>query len=200
MGRRTQTALLFVLVLSAGACVERTRRPEAANEPALAPPDESRETTVALECSVTCTDTFPREALAIVRWSPTKEAQLNARSGQRLEATIYKNGFEEGAFVGVEAPTVMELQSFKSPGKETRKLPPALTKLRTVLPPKEDANLRLESTADKRVVLVTGLEPGVNYFWRIAAGAGDNQVASTIVRCQAPVCPFDQDSESERRK
>jgi hypothetical protein len=40
---------------------------------------------------------------------------------------------------------------------------------------------------------VEGLEPGLNYFFRLVTPVGGRSVTSEVVRIQAPVCPADED-------
>ena len=42
---------------------------------------------------------------------------------------------------------------------------------------------------------VEGLEPGLNYIWRVVIETDDGSLVSETVTCQAPVCPADIQEE-----
>lgn len=45
------------------------------------------------------------------------------------------------------------------------------------------------------VAVVEGLEPGVNYTWRVVIPTGAGKLVSPSVRCKAPICPVDTRAE-----
>jgi hypothetical protein len=194
--RRTINAALLCALVGASACGGRQSQPAQYSIPEPVINEEAREATSGLECQVACAETPSREPVAVLRWSANKDARMKALSEQRLEATIYKDGFERGAFVAVQPSAKMEPKRFSPIGTGGRELPLALTRLHTAIPPRDESKLRFESTEQQPAVLVFGLEPGLNYFWRIAVSASTGNVASETVRCQAPVCPFDSDRET----
>ena len=174
--------------------------------PSAPPPRASRPDREDKEASVdsrvqrnACGGTFPRQPVATLRWAARKDTRLKALPQQHLDATVYKKGFDEGTFVSVQPSAKPTAGAFKMMAKRAPtapKLPAALTKLRTMAPAKNDVRLRAVVTAEQPAVLVGGLEPGVNYFWRVTSGTA----SSGVVRCQAPICPADVERSPEPKR
>jgi hypothetical protein len=142
-----------------------------------------------------CSDTKLRTSNARIRWSIPKAglevSGLTSFVGanQTLEATVYKNGFEKGLLVSVpisrvtpDRPVAALLQ------EKTPKLRAFQFSLIAVEEPK--AALTQEGGSEMAAV-VEGLEPGVNYTWRIAINGPSGRTFSAPATSQARVCPAD---------
>jgi hypothetical protein len=147
----------------------------------------------ALECSVSCSYEKPGTAVAEIRWKATSRGALLAESlnQQRLDVTVYKDGFARKRFATVQpASATRGLSTFSAePGVP---LPAALhLRVVSVRMPGAAAGSSAERglSPQAETVRVEGLEPGINYFWRLAGAPGS--ASTQTVRCQAPTCPVD---------
>ncbi|MGH9941930.1 MAG: hypothetical protein ACRD9R_06175 [Pyrinomonadaceae bacterium] len=167
-----------------------------------------------LICEVTCDKTKPRTPIAVLIWkaaeTPLVARALAARvSGQGLEVTVYKDGFEKRAFAAL--PSIRRNARLVLRQSETARQQrvPGLERLVVVdvvpLSDAADPNRldRVRSTAGRFTyvaVRVEGLEPGLNYFWRAPSTTGGvRATGGAVVRCQAPVCPADFRSDVRSR-
>ena len=156
-----------------------------------------------IECSSYCSSTKPGVSYIEVRWrlaaSPMADAALKTQlAQQKLDVTVYPDGFDQGLFVRVEAMQPKAL--FRAPvaagaaGDRARRPPAGLRNL--ILSEIGTRNTRstepmrlLASAADPAgpewvSVRMEGVEPGIEYTYRIPSG----QATTT---CQAVVCPVD---------
>ncbi len=144
---------------------------------------------------VFCSDTKLRTSNARIRWSMAKEglqasglASFSAAK-QSLEATVYKNGFEKGLFVSVPISQVTPVHPVAAQAQEKRaKLRAFQFSLIEIEEPK--TALAAEGGGEMSAV-VEGLEPGVNYTWRIAIDAAAGRIVSAPEMSQAIVCTAD---------
>lgn len=136
----------------------------------------------AFECRVFCSEEKLRTPVAELTWRST-EARLRT---SRIEVTVYKDGFQTGKYVALgstkgersyQLPQVKQVQ--------TQELIPALRELVVV----EASSLKARPGVV--AVRIEGLEPGLNYFWRVVSTTNGRQIAEGTARCQAPVCPAD---------
>ena len=150
-----------------------------------------------LECSSYCSSTRPGTPVMEVKWRvadqvlPAAEIRARVRQ-QKLEATVYSDGFERGLYVAVEAPQAKE--AFRAPAPTARPgLIPALSRLvltdvatRQDRQPREHLRLleALPPQAEWVVVRIEGVESGMDYTYRVP-GQTDR------VTCRAAVCPVD---------
>jgi len=155
--------------------------------------EESREGTIDLQCRITCSVDQPGVPVAELTWSSPRDNRLKGLAAQQVHATVYKDGFEKGNHVVVE-PTGAG-QEFQ-PAARGKKLPPGL-KLRTTAV--EGAVTRGREPPSRTTIKVEGLEPGLNYFWRVSSRAGSQVVNTGAVRCKVPVCPVDRDARLPQR-
>lgn len=135
-----------------------------------------------LECTVFCSETKLRTSVAEITW-PSSEESL---SRQVLEVTVYKNGFTRGTYATlapVQRGQKFSLQRIGDRREHVRGLERLV--ITDVYFSKKRGGLA--------VVRVEGLEPGLNYFWRLRSGAGDG--APALTRCQATECPADMEKE-----
>ena len=142
-----------------------------------------------------CSENKLRTTNARIRWSmPRAGLEVSgltsfAGATQILEATIYKNGFEKGLLVSIpisrtspERPVAAVLQ------EKTPKLRAFQFSLIAV----EEPKLALtEAGGSEMAAVVEGLEPGVNYIWRIAIDSASGRTVSASTMSQARVCPAD---------
>jgi hypothetical protein len=169
-----------------------------AQEPQPAAREEAR-LTVTVEPF--CSDTKLRTSNARIRWSMPGEAlaatgmKSLVEANQSLEATVYKNGFQKGLLVSVplsqathERPLAAHLE-----GKNA-KLRAFQFSVIEVGPSKETGQPKAELAAaggGEMSAVVEGLEPGVNYTWRIAVETTSGRIVSAPASGEASVCPAD---------
>lgn len=140
-----------------------------------------------LECRVFCSTEKLRTSVAELTWRST-EARL---STSRIEVTIYKDGFKNGNYSALVSSKGE--RSFRpSQAKQTHPLVPALSKL-VVLEAKG-----LKERPGVVAVRIEGLEPGLNYFWRVVSTTNERLLAEGTAKCQAPTCPADMQPDNKR--
>lgn len=175
MWRRYQIPLLFSLLLLLIVAIVLVRPGRRPVEPVGAQSSNS------LSCAVFCSDTRIGVSVAELTFS----SAVGDLSQLTLEVTVYKNGFEIGRFARVSpirAGQAFEIirppgEMGSAPGFDTLTL----------------AAVRLE-TAGLVTVRVEGLEPGLNYFWRVIPAGGS---ATEITACQAVECPVDSEPPTQ---
>lgn len=153
-------------------------------------------------CSVSCSPDKPRTVVAEISWpmpqrAASRQALTEGVAQQTLDVTTFKDGFSSGAFA--QLSSVRENARFASRAAQPDPTAASLqalsvTRVRTLQDriasgASRSATELMSPTANddaSRVVVIEieGLEPGLNYYWRRTAGG-------PVVRCQAPVCPFD---------
>jgi hypothetical protein len=153
---------------------------------------------------VSCSPDKPRTVIAEISWplpqrAASRQALTEGLAQQTLDVTTFKDGFASGVFAQLAG--VRENQKFASRAAQPQLSATAslqsLTVTRVTTLQDRLASGGASRTASElmppsagndasRVVVVEieGLEPGLNYYWRRASGG-------PVVRCQAPVCPFD---------
>jgi hypothetical protein len=154
---------------------------------------------LAASCEVFCSQTKPGVSNARIRWSLTgaalADAKLKALSAapQNLDVTVFYNGLDKGLYVTLPI-------SGKFPQRAVAaQLPPKQASLRAYQiqiveggPPKDaPPGQAAERALTEHNVVVEGLEPGVNYTWRVTVGSPAGKLTSEPVTCQAPTCPVD---------
>ena len=170
--RLLKLLLLLVVLSFLPASVEAQRRRPARFR--------QQPTSPAFECRVFCSEEKLRTPVAELTWRST-EARL---STSRIEVTVYKDGFQTGSYVALGSTE--GARSIRLPQtRKTQELIPALTELVVV----EARSSRVRSGAV--AVRIEGLEPGLNYFWRVVSTTTGRQIAEGTTKCQAPVCPAD---------
>jgi hypothetical protein len=141
---------------------------------------QARTSPATLECRTFCSNEKLRTPIAELIWK-SSEAQL---SGERIEATVYKDGFSNGRYVALA--TVRggrSLQMQKS--RQSQELLPALKGLVVI------DTISLPERPGMMAVRMEGLEPGLNYFWRVVSINNGRLIGSGVTRCKAPACPAD---------
>ena len=169
---------------------------------AQTPPITREEQQLTITAEAFCSQTKLRTANARIRWDipvATLEATgvRNLATGtQTLEATVYKGGFEKGLLVSIPISQGTPKRPVAAQALQTRPTPRAFQfSLIEIEWPKAS----LEGGTEMSVV-VEGLEPGVNYTWRIAIEAPSGRIVSPPVTIKAPVCPADMAPAPSVRK
>ena len=131
---------------------------------------------------------------ARLRWTVATPAlaELTARTTTRqsVEVTVYKDGFAKGLSATLPLGAASAERPIAAVVPATR---PALRAYQLQIIEVERPRA-LESAAgggSETGVIVEGLEPGMNYTWRVAVETPDGNVVSAPVTCQALVCPAD---------
>lgn len=132
------------------------------------------------ECRTFCSDEKLRTPVAELIWR-SSEARL---SSQRIEVTVYKDGFAKGLYVALRS-VKGERSAALQRNRQYQEPVPALSQLVVV------ETLSLREQPGMVAVRIEGLEPGLNYFWRVVTASDGRLVAGGTTRCQAPVCPAD---------
>jgi hypothetical protein len=142
-----------------------------------------------LECHMTCNLTQPRSPEANLTLIPPSSRPAIPAGSLRLDVTIYFDGFEKGNFA-ILSSLAQPRGCFESSGRPPNAPPPGLhvcvTRVGNGQP----------SPMHDRAITVQGLEPGLNYFWRVLSATASGWITSEVVRCQAPVCPVDFQPEA----
>ncbi|HXD32554.1 MAG TPA: hypothetical protein VN643_15640 [Pyrinomonadaceae bacterium] len=166
----TILTFLFLFLFLAAATSGQTRR-RFRQTPAPAPN---------FECRTFCSPDKLRTPVMELVWRAS-QASLAA---ERVEVTVYKDGFAKGVYVSVGASQGQSAALTTRNTAQDDRLPPALKKLVVV------DSASLSTRPGMATIQIEGLEPGLNYFWRVVSGS-NRLVAGGAVRCKAPVCPAD---------
>jgi hypothetical protein len=167
---------------------------------------EPTQALIGLECRVYCSKVRPRTAVAEISWKEVRSSRLGGTpltmSEQQLEVTVYKYGFDKGVYAkpfSIERNQRFRMQPSRTnspqriPGLDQLVLVDLQTSRdRSSGPP--NANMRtLVDRPDADIIArIEGLETGLNYFWRVPLTVEPGRVlVSEVVRCKAPVCPYD---------
>ncbi len=131
-----------------------------------------------------------------ITWSADEKMVQN----QRIDLTVYKDGFEEGRFtsflVGDQKSGFNRLSTNKGKGAEEELLP-ALSKLNVAKMGKKEPERGAKEQKDAEAnptmeMAITDFEPGLNYFVRLLVAENDKWVPGPVIKVVAPVCPLDQ--------
>lgn len=175
MWRRYQIPLLFSLLLLlvvAIVLVTPGRRPEEL---------VGAQSSTSLSCEVFCSDTRIGVSVAELTFSD----DAGSLSQLALEVTVYKNGFAIGRLARISP--IREGQQFEiiRPPGEMGSAPGFDTLVVTAV--------RFQTGAGLVTVRVEGLDPGLNYIWRVRPTGGSGTGTETTV-CQAVECPIDSEA------
>lgn len=163
-----------------------------AQAPQQGTPDPSLPLTVEMFCS----ETKLRTTNARIRWSVPGETLRAAGlaslpvTGQTLDVTVYKDGFEKGLLVSLPI-------SQASPNRPV--MPQASAQVRPqlrafqirLIEVEQPKTVQAVNAGNQTGVVVENLEPGVNYTFRMAVAASSGRMVSPEVTKQARVCPAD---------
>jgi hypothetical protein len=128
---------------------------------------------------VWCSDVFLGKGIARLSWTKADKAASagGEEPAMRAEVTMYAGGFAAQKFTTLE-PERPRVREGESPAKALVDAP------------------QLQDPEAQFVVL-TDLQPGVNYTWRLSVRSGDEWVPSETLRFQAPICPVDSELGAE---
>jgi hypothetical protein len=126
-----------------------------------------------------CTETAPRRGLARLVW----RTEAHLQGSQRLDVTVYKSGFDRGMYV-----TMWPLEKGRTSQDVQTRLPARPDKQIVFL-----TLIDLRISVDNQVtdLLLEGLQPGVNYFWRVSTRTAQGWVPSGFGVSPGPICPND---------
>jgi hypothetical protein len=151
----------------------------AAPPDALTLPVIDPDTTLVRDFTATtfCTDTVPRRGLARLTW----RTDAHLRGTQRLDVTVYKGGFDRSMYA-----TLWPLEKGRTSQEVQTRLPARADKHIVFL-----TLIDLRTSADDQVtdLLLEGLQPGVNYFWRVSTLAAQGWVPGRFGVSPGPICP-----------
>jgi hypothetical protein len=157
-----------------------------------------------VQCVAYCRKDKPRTPVVEVRWrvstQPLSANEMALRMNQQnLEVTVYKDGYGRGLYASLPsaAPTERFLMNADSPQAQSQ-IPGlshlVVTDVVTSKEPEKGPNFELFAagldSAEWIIVKIEGVEPGLNYYWRLPSVAGNQ----TVVSCRASVCPGDRKS------
>lgn len=168
-------------------------------------PTQHEESKLAVRVDDFCSPTKLRTSNARIHWSMPADAMAAARisslsaTRQSLEATVFHQGFEKGLFVSIPLTQATPDRPLAARAPEkTLKLRAFQFSVIQIEQPKAAA----QNTAEMAAV-VEGLEPGVDYTWRIAIETDSGRLVSAPATSEAVVCPADMvptPSVKNRRK
>lgn len=144
-----------------------------------------------------CSTSVPRTSNARLTWRAAATAlgagiaSLSAAT-QRLETTVFKNGFERGLFVALpvgsavaDRPVAAVAQTPAAQQLSSRRA--FQIRMTSVEPTPRSV---VDAGSDMEAV-VENLEPGVNYTWRLTVDTPAGRIVSKPVTLRAPICPTD---------
>jgi len=141
-----------------------------------------------LQVEVSCDPIRIRTPIARVSWEPSgKTLQTD-----RLDVTVYKDGFQIGVYASASSFRPELKFALSKSDKAAAFRPPGLDLL--------IRKAEMPSQSRRVSVTVEGLEPRLNYFWRVLSAGAGQSVSSEIVRHQAPVCPADLREDQRKGK
>lgn len=175
-GRAVPVALMLLLV---GAGQALAQRGESRTERLTFASAGKSAMAVMATSDVWCSDVFLGKSIARLSW--TKADKTASPGGEkpamRAEVTMYAGGFAARKFTTLEPERPRDRQG-ESPAKALVDAP----------------QLR---DPEAQFVVLTDLQPGVNYTWRLSVRSGDEWVPSETLRFQAPICPVDSEFGAE---
>lgn len=127
---------------------------------------------------------------------------------EKLEVTTYEDGFERGLFAAITPTPVPEGVTARALRSPSGQVIPGLENLRVIaVATSKDRTkpaLRLqpstEDGAESATIQITGLQPGMNYHWRLSASASRDAQAQEVLACRAAICPVDYKREPKKDK
>lgn len=210
-GTLATTLLVLLVACSSAGAGPQTGGVPAGSPQTATPPAPEREAAAAglvLTCEVYCSETKLRTANARLRWRLVPGGTLDAaRAGalstaeQRLQTTVFKNGFEKDLYVS------LPVSQRDAAGYENAVPSGALARqgrgvqrayqIRVIEVARPRSADQFAAGAEETAAVIENLEPGMNYTWRLVIEADSDNLVSPAVRCRAPICPADMVREEE---
>ncbi len=141
-----------------------------------------------LSCEVFCSTERPREGGARLILRSAGKLKFN-ESQLRLDWTVHKNGL-----------ATREFATFEPLRAGVRSAPRyAEQKAAATMDPEHKLEITdVQAGKDVLVITIEGLEPGLNYRWRLAPMTKSGWTkGEPLAACQAPVCPIDYVDENK---
>ena len=171
-----------------------------AAQPASTQPAVRVEPALTLAVEGFCSETRLRTTNARITWRAGAGAlgpgvASLAGTTQRLETTVFKNGFDRGLYVTLpigDAAADRPIAAIVPPAA-TQQGPPAQRRayqIRLIEVNAARPSVAAEGASEMDAV-VENLEPGLNYIWRMAIDTAAGRIVSPSVTLRAPVCPAD---------
>jgi len=182
--RSTVSVVICLAVITTGVCSLLAQESK---------PTEHEAAKLVVNVEDFCSPTKLRTSNARIHWRIPAEALVAARiasldtARQSLQATVYSQGFEKGLFVSLPLTEATPDRPLAA------RAPEKISKVRAfqfsliqIERPKAAAENSTEMAA-----VVEGLEPGVDYTWRIAIESDPGRIVSLPTTSEASVCPAD---------
>jgi hypothetical protein len=188
-------SLLFIISISLQ-CSSQTPTPPTTTRSGSSPSTNARDSS-GIQCKTYCDKFKPGTAFAELTMA-APDANRAERSDQpQLEVTVFKDGFKSGNFAALSSLTNGTKFSMRSGARSTDE-EVGLESLVITDVRQGDGNPQsrgLRSESNTVAVRIEGLEPGLNYFFRVPPADDNARAASAdegaTIRCQAPICPVD---------
>lgn len=193
--RLIPAAAMLVLLAGGGTTPARADAAQAAPPPQPSVPVEQA---LVLDVEGFCSETRLRTSNARITWRAGASALGPgglpglAAATQRLETTVFKNGFAQGLFVALPIGTAAVDRPIAAIAQApaTQQPPRRAYQIRLITVNAARASAASDGASEMDAV-VENLEPGVNYTWRIAIDGPTGRVVSPSISQKAPVCPAD---------
>jgi hypothetical protein len=153
------------------------------------------ESALAVTCEVFCSQTKLGSSNARIRWSVSSPALAAsgvslATAKQSLDVSVFYKGLDKGLYVTLPI-SGRTPQRAVAPQGQSKQAALRAYQFQIVEIEQPKTPQAAESTSGQMGVVIEGLEPGVNYTWRVAIETPSGKVVSAPVTCQASTCPVD---------
>ncbi len=133
-----------------------------------------------IEITVECSRFKPRTGIATIKWIEPQRSLAD----RRLDLAVHKEAFENELFA-----TVWPIEYGKESRLYNRTRYPNEALTRGLRLTTSEVNPSRGGSAS--TVKLEGLEPGLNYFWRVLKRDANGWISEGVIRIQAPTCPAD---------
>jgi hypothetical protein len=207
------TGTLFTLSFTQGGFYQQGRSPGEQPSPGPAPmaTSSSEEEVSWGTCQTYCSQVDLGESVAEIRRKvaiPGADAQALALAvkADKIEVTTFADGFERGLFAVITPAPVPKAAAPRALLSASGQALPGLEQLRVIaVATSQDRTkpaLRLQPSTEGGVesatIQITGLQPGMNYYWRLPASASRDAQAQEVLACRAAICPVDYQQEPKK--
>jgi hypothetical protein len=211
--RRFLTGMLFTLSFTQAGFCQQGRSPGEQPSPGPAPmaTSSSEEEVSWGTCQTYCSQVDLGESVAEIRRKvaiPGADARALALAvkADKIEVTTYADGFERGLFVAITPAPLPKAAAPRALRSTSGQAIPGLEKLRViaVATSKDRTKPALclqpstEDGAESATLQIIGLQPGMNYYWRLSASASHDAQAQEVLACRAAICPVGYKREPKK--